>query len=330
VLGKLGYLAPEQIMGDPLDRRVDIFAAGATLFHLAALEKPFDTLTGSTLDPRRRPTVPLRALRPDLPPAMVDAIERALSVDVDARFATARDLRNALPVPGPDAAEDLGRLVRRVCAAALIDLETKTERASHALEAEPPPRRAPADEATAESKPTGARGTEALPQAAVAASQQSLTPLRNRTPWYVLGALALVGLGSVGGWFATREAAPVPAVVDAGPSVAVEARVPLAPAVTPDAAVATAEAGAPDAGGATLARAPEATPRGVGLLTVEAIPWGNVTLDNKDLGQTPTAEVRVPAGVHLMVVSCPDTNRTVKKKITVVAGQHLRVPLDLR
>ena len=112
VMGKLGYLAPEQLQGLEIDRRVDLFAAGATLFHLAALEKPFDTPTGATIDPHRLPRAPLRVFRPDLPRQLIEAIERAMHVDVDQRFATAREFRLALPEVTPNQDELLGALVR--------------------------------------------------------------------------------------------------------------------------------------------------------------------------------------------------------------------------
>ncbi|MFZ5445468.1 MAG: serine/threonine-protein kinase, partial [Myxococcota bacterium] len=129
VLGKLGYLAPEQMRGQPLDRRVDVFAAGATLFHLAALEKPFDTPTGQLLDASRLPRAPLRVFRPDLPRPFIEAIEKAMAVEVKDRFATAREFRLALPeVPSQE--DSLGALVREVCGAALVDLDRKTERAT--------------------------------------------------------------------------------------------------------------------------------------------------------------------------------------------------------
>jgi serine/threonine protein kinase len=133
VMGKLGYLAPEQILGQPLDRRVDLFAAGATLYHLAALERPFDTPTGAVLDPQRLPATPLRVCRPDLPRQLVDAIERAMENSLERRFHNARELRNALPVPSPDAAEALGAVVRRVCKVSIDELEAKTDRATRAF-----------------------------------------------------------------------------------------------------------------------------------------------------------------------------------------------------
>ena len=40
--GKIGYMSPEQISHTPVDRRADLFAAGAILFELLAGERLFD------------------------------------------------------------------------------------------------------------------------------------------------------------------------------------------------------------------------------------------------------------------------------------------------
>ncbi len=295
VLGKLGYLAPEQITGGVIDRRVDLFAAGATLFHLAALQKPFDTATGSSLDPERRPTVPLRVLRPDLPRSFVDAVEQALEVDPAARFPTAKALRQALPVAGPDAPEELGALVRRVCRAELIDLEAMTLRATEALEP---------DEASA--SPLRVNETEA-----------SLRPPRSRAPWLVLGGTVLlsVGVGAWSVWPPAPAPVPSPALVAVEPTPEVAA--PAAPIGVPDASVKSSV----DAG-VVVARA--------ALLTVDAIPWASLVLDGRALGETPRADVTVSGGPHLLTATCPDTGKVVQRRFVAVSGERVQLKLDLR
>jgi serine/threonine protein kinase len=324
VLGKLGYLAPEQILGSPVDRRVDIFAAGATLYHLAALEKPFDTPTGATLDPARVPTLSLRVYRPDLPGTLVDAIERCLCIDPNARFSTARELRNALPVPGPEAAEELGRLVRRVCAAALMELEQKTERATQALEGDAPP-------STSPQGPTRVDGIPSAPDA-VASSPTSASqtnpaawPLRDRRPWVVLGAICLVLAATLGIWLLAageRERAPSQGtpIVDHSP-VAHPVAHPVALLV---------DAGAPQALDAPPLAVTAPKYLAAGTLTVDATPWALLTLDGRRFGETPRAEVHVPPGVHLLVATCPDTGKTARRTVTIVSGRAHEERFDLR
>lgn len=308
VLGKLGYLAPEQILGAAIDRRTDVFAVGATLYHLAALEKPFDTPTGSTLDPERVPTVPLRVLRPDLPREVSDTVERALATDPAKRFQTAKELRNALPVPGPDAAEALGQLVRSVCAAALVDLERKTERATHAVDHDTQP-------SGADTRPP----TTTTPMPRAGDSHLALPPLKNRTPFVVLGVLATSGLLALG-WALWPSEATEPVVAMTTPAEVPDAALVVGPK-EPRPAV---DAGEPSA----VVVAPMAT--APGLLTIEASPWAKLTLDGRDLGETPRADVPVSPGVHQLVATCPDTGKTVRRRLNVVSGRPLQIRLDLR
>jgi serine/threonine-protein kinase len=323
VMGKLGYLAPEQIRGQPIDRRVDVFAAGATLYYLAALEKPFDTPTGATLDPNRLPTAPLRVLRPDLPRPLVDAIERAMNPDPDARFQTAKDFRNALPVPGPDAGEKLGAVLRRVCAAALVELESKTERATH-HDVEALQRAI----GTASVRPAAKVRERAQPEERSLATPDP-EPLRPRRTGLLVafGAVSValaVGLSLLFQGEPAPAATPAPAV-DAGAVAVAEAPVeppPPPPPLLPPPADAPLDAGAPT---------PAASgPAGFGFLAIDAAPWATVTLDGKLLGDTPLANVRVSAGSHALVFKNPDTGKEVRRKVAVAAGKTVPVRADLR
>lgn len=97
-IGTLRYVAPEQLRGKSIDARADIYAVGATLFHLATGRPVFDDgdyaqLVAAVLE--RAPSS-VRALRPDLSPAFERVIMRALSKDPAARFPSASALREAL------------------------------------------------------------------------------------------------------------------------------------------------------------------------------------------------------------------------------------------
>ncbi len=108
VKGTYAYMAPEQLRGERLDRRTDVFALGIVLWelvarrHLFRRETDFLTFQAITQDPIADPA----AMRPDLPPLLGDTIMRALSRDREARFSTARALGEALtqavaPLGGP-------------------------------------------------------------------------------------------------------------------------------------------------------------------------------------------------------------------------------------
>jgi serine/threonine-protein kinase len=90
LLGTPQYMAPEQATGhnDQIDARTDVFAFGAMTFEMLAGEPPFsgDTLASVIHAIVYSPTPSLAAQAPDLPPAIVAAVERAMEKNRDARF----------------------------------------------------------------------------------------------------------------------------------------------------------------------------------------------------------------------------------------------------
>ncbi len=98
VKGTYAYMAPEQLRGERVDRRADIFAAGIVLWELFARRHLFrretDFLTFEAITSEPIPEV--AELRPDVPPELSQTIARALSRDREERFPTARALGEAL------------------------------------------------------------------------------------------------------------------------------------------------------------------------------------------------------------------------------------------
>ena len=99
-LGTPAYMAPELVEGDldETDERTDIFSLGAVIYEMLSGERAFPAP-----DPERvfrqilrmRPTPP-KELRPDLSGAAGDVCMKALAKDPSSRYATAKDLANAL------------------------------------------------------------------------------------------------------------------------------------------------------------------------------------------------------------------------------------------
>lgn len=98
VKGKLAYLAPEQTMGHPADRRSDVFALGVTLWELSLDRRLFlDESDVETVRRVREAEAPdPTTLDPAYPRALADAVRRALARDPAARWQTAAQLRDAL------------------------------------------------------------------------------------------------------------------------------------------------------------------------------------------------------------------------------------------
>jgi len=108
-IGSPFYMAPEQILGRPVDCRTDVYALGITLYELLSGYRPFNTrgkaeylvLDAHVNDLPEPPTV----YRFGIPQPIVDAVMRSLAKDPDARFQSAEDFMNALPdVAAPNAA----------------------------------------------------------------------------------------------------------------------------------------------------------------------------------------------------------------------------------
>jgi len=98
MLGTAGYMAPEQIRGEPTDERVDLFALGAMLFELLTGRRAFDRESRvETLNAILHDDVPaLGAAAANVPLAVDRIVRRCLEKDPDARFQSARDLAFAL------------------------------------------------------------------------------------------------------------------------------------------------------------------------------------------------------------------------------------------
>jgi eukaryotic-like serine/threonine-protein kinase len=118
VKGKIPYLAPEQAAGDEIDRRVDVYALGATLWETATMTRLFKRDTDvATLKAILAAHVPdVREMVDDFPEELWSIIERALSRDPAERYATADELRAALDAFVGDAsrmADELADLMER-------------------------------------------------------------------------------------------------------------------------------------------------------------------------------------------------------------------------
>lgn len=92
------YMSPEQIMGQSLDPRSDLYSFGATCYHLLTGQPPFVAETAMALGIKHISDVPkpLQELRPELPPELCNLVERLLAKQPTQRPQTARDVLRAL------------------------------------------------------------------------------------------------------------------------------------------------------------------------------------------------------------------------------------------
>lgn len=96
--GKLGYMSPEQLRFEPLDRRSDLFALGVILFELTLLRRLFRGDEASEVARQIIHEVPpdLGEARPDAPPALVELAFELLAKNREDRPATAQIVADRL------------------------------------------------------------------------------------------------------------------------------------------------------------------------------------------------------------------------------------------
>jgi serine/threonine protein kinase len=91
LVGTYGYMAPEQILGDGVTVRADVYAAGLLLWEMLAGRHAFDRASLPELEilqAMAQPCIPpIETIRPDLPRDLCHALGRALRVDPDERIA---------------------------------------------------------------------------------------------------------------------------------------------------------------------------------------------------------------------------------------------------
>ncbi|MDP9034941.1 MAG: serine/threonine protein kinase [Myxococcota bacterium] len=99
--GTPSYMSPEQILGESVDARSDIFSLGVVLYQLACGARPFERSDAGEGRPaahriRRDPPIPLHRRAPDVPLALERAIMRAIEKAPSERFQSAEAMATQL------------------------------------------------------------------------------------------------------------------------------------------------------------------------------------------------------------------------------------------
>jgi eukaryotic-like serine/threonine-protein kinase len=94
-MGTIAYMSPEQVRGEKLDARTDLFSFGVVLYEMATGRQAFSGNTSGVINEailNRAPLPPL-SLNPELPPKFEEITNKALEKDAEVRYQSAADLR---------------------------------------------------------------------------------------------------------------------------------------------------------------------------------------------------------------------------------------------
>ncbi|HEY6553092.1 MAG TPA: protein kinase [Vicinamibacteria bacterium] len=98
VMGTPNYMSPEQVRGEKVDARSDIFSIGAVMYEVLAGHKPFEaeTMHSVLFQVLDQEPAPLRQWIPDIPLPVSQVVEKALTKEPQNRYQSAGEMRTAL------------------------------------------------------------------------------------------------------------------------------------------------------------------------------------------------------------------------------------------
>ena len=97
-LGTAGYMSPEQLRGEKLDARTDIFSFGLVLYEMATGQRAFIGETAAIVRDAilNNPPAPVRELNSTIPAELAATIDKCLEKESERRYQSAAELRRAL------------------------------------------------------------------------------------------------------------------------------------------------------------------------------------------------------------------------------------------
>jgi DNA-binding CsgD family transcriptional regulator/tetratricopeptide (TPR) repeat protein/tRNA A-37 threonylcarbamoyl transferase component Bud32 len=101
VMGTPKYLSPEQVTGEPVDHRTDVYALGLMAYEMLAGAAPFSGPTPTAIMMKRLggPPEPLRNVRPEIPQGLADLVNHCLEADPAQRLSDASEITRSLSAP---------------------------------------------------------------------------------------------------------------------------------------------------------------------------------------------------------------------------------------
>jgi eukaryotic-like serine/threonine-protein kinase len=313
IVGTPEYMSPEQAQGHKVDFRTDIYALGVVVYEIFTGRVPFrgDTPISTILMHLNDPPPLDGAGAERLPEALKPVLSRMLAKDPADRYATAREV-----------AEALSRA--RHPSARQVPVSTDALRAPTLTQA------TVADTAPTAPGPSGRRRARTL------------------QPWLLVVPVAAAAAGVLlqgGLWQRGRPVAEPSPVAPTPPTTVAVAPLPSAtpepPTPLPSARPSRSPApgpsqrapvpATPPAAASPSAPPPTPTPApadgGTGLLQIAAIPWGRVSVDGKEVGTTPLDVIPLGAGAHTVRVRHP-AYEVEERRVTIRPDQLEKLVID--
>ena len=325
IKGKTQYMAPEQLLGEAVDRRCDVFALGIVLFELATHSRLFkrasDYLAARAI--LEEPIPRADSIDPAVPAALADVIAKALERAKDKRYADARELGKALEIA---MAPHGGVASPELIAAALADW--------HGAELSAMRTRQAKVIADAQSRVDATTKPGKVPRSELQTMPRDVARKRRRGG-FVLGTLVLAATGVVVavGMSGSKQTAKEDPTSEPAPVVAAAARHDAAVPI-PDAAVEENGDGPHFDAGVRVTdkkngdgphvKRPDKEP---GLISIDSEPFATIYVDGKLLGRTPLIKKSIPAGKHTIKAVLKDGRSTTRQ--IEIKSRQLTSPIVL-
>jgi len=193
-MGTVRYMSPEQVRGQEVDLKTDLYSLGATLYESLTGDTPFDGSTHFEIMTKHlsEAPVPPSAVGVELPPALEQALMRSLSKKTDDRWGSAREFRKA--IEGVLRESDVGLAETMRLARESLSKTVRPKRASLALSPDASAPRSAVEVPTAPARARTSNGS--LADRLEPSGHVDRVPVRSRAP--LLAALAVVVLAGAG------------------------------------------------------------------------------------------------------------------------------------
>jgi serine/threonine-protein kinase len=327
VMGKLRYMAPEQLIGEPLDPRTDLYSLAVVLHEALTLRRPFDVGDDDAIAAAVVAGGHARVsqLRTDVPPALDELIARAMSPAPAARPMSAREMLG-----------ELARIAQKLDAVTPPDVGGWARATFEELVPEPAPRRKATMTFVVQQNVDGVTLLDREPPPPAARRSTLVAGLILGTALFAGGTVARQ-LGRAHPPASPPKSVDVPATAAPAPvtqTTPATTSEPPAPATLTTVMPAPAAPTTPTPALERPAKRPR-EPRPVrhaaaapGFVNIYADPWAHVSVDGRALGATPLAHIPLPAGTHRLRLENPKT-RPVERLVHIESGKTELIDVDL-